>query len=162
MYTISIYSILKIEESVMKKIVISLLSLVLIINCSNNLRMKKEYPKIRKFSEWKSSRYHKVIQMKIGWYPYQQKELQRTNPSTWTVRNDSTISTGAAPIIILTYPDSDSTLWLNMDIDDALLGKLIKHSRMTEIPIKKPFENYLVEADCAKCHPTSKKYLIVE
>ena len=144
----------------MRIIYILIILIFIVFGCANKSKISDDYPKVRKFSEWKSIKYHKDIQMRIGWYPYQQQDIHKTKNSTWTINKDSTISAGASPVIILKYPDSTETLWLNMDIDNALLGKLIKHSLMTEIPVKKPFGDFLVEADCAKCHPTNKMHLI--
>ncbi len=66
---------------------------------------------------------------------------------------DSGSTDGQMPVLVLTYPDSGQSIILDLHMDDALLGNLLKHSLMTEVPIRRPFSDYLQEANCAKCHP---------
>lgn len=61
------------------------------------------------------------------------------------------------PVIILTYPDSTKSIYFGLDINNELLGRLIKQSLMTQKPITEPLSAFLKDADCSTCHPSDIK-----
>ncbi len=61
------------------------------------------------------------------------------------------------PMIMITYPEGNDTVWVQMSTKNDLLGKLIKHSLMTQVPIKRPYEEYFEQAQCSSCHPSDVK-----
>lgn len=99
--------------------------------------------------------YHEAIRLRVGWVPYSDAELNKTGKNEWViVRNEGTDKTGFVPLILLDYPDATTdSIWLDMDIDNELLGKLIKHSLITQEPIQRPFAEFFEVAKCSKCHP---------
>ena len=76
-------------------------------------------PRVRSFKEWKADYFHHPIEVKIGWYPYEEEK----------------------------------SIYFGMDIDNELLGRLIKQSLMTQQPITEPLTAFLEDADCSTCHP---------
>ncbi len=98
--------------------------------------------------------YHAPTRLEIGWVPYQEAKLVMTKKGEWkVVKNDETDKQSVMPMILLTYPEGTDSLWLDMDIDNALLGRLLKHTLMTQLPISRPFTEYFEIAKCSKCHP---------
>jgi hypothetical protein len=97
--------------------------------------------------------YHKPIELRIGWYPYDEVGMIKTGINTWKMVSDSCCKQGNIPILLIRNAESEETLWLNMDIDDALLGKLIKQSLMTEVPLSGPLSEFIEKTDCMTCHP---------
>jgi hypothetical protein len=84
-----------------------------------------------------------------------EQNMERTGAHTWSIsKPDSSDKAGMIPVIHISNFDTSESLWVYMDIDDALLGKLIKHSLMTEVPIEYPLKEYLQKADCMKCYPS--------
>jgi len=35
-------------------------------------------PRVRSFEEWKADYFHHPIEVKIGWYPYEEEEIIKT------------------------------------------------------------------------------------
>lgn len=105
------------------------------------------------------SAFHRPVSVQIGWFPYREHQLVRTSRDEWQVvkNEDGSAKTGAVPQILIRYPHSNDSLWVDMNIDNALLGKLIKHTIMTEAPIKRPFNEYMEVASCKGCHPSDIK-----
>jgi hypothetical protein len=52
---------------------------------------------------------------------------------------------------------SKDTIWIDMNTDTELLGRLVKHSLMTQEPIQRPYTNFFEVASCEKCHPAHVK-----
>jgi hypothetical protein len=102
------------------------------------------------------SAFHQPVSVQVGWFPYREHRLVRTGRDEWQVvkNEDGSAKTGAVPQILIRYPRSSDSLWVDMNIDNALLGKLIKHTIMTEAPITRPFSEYMEVASCSKCHPS--------
>ena len=113
--------------------------------------------KARRVSPNEVTSYHKQANMKIGWIPYKDLELKQTGKDNWVVIKSDSTKEGAIPVILLTYPESGDSIWLDMNTDNELLGRLMKHTLMTQIPITEPFGDYLVTASCSKCHPSEIK-----
>lgn len=120
------------------------LCLIVFISCSSEKSFVDETPRMRVFEEWKGSSFHKPIELKIGWFKYKENEIKEGKPNEWSISmEDSGTTFSASPILMLNYPDSADAIYFDMDIDDELLGKLIKRSLMTQIPIKRPFKEFL-------------------
>lgn len=137
----------------MKKLLIFTIILLMLLGC---MKSSKYQSRVRNIKPQTAQAYHKPIKLQIGWYPYEESKLQRTGQNEYRiVSEDSLNKKGAMPVIIMSYGDSSRALWIDMDTDEALLGKLLKHSLMTEIPVKWPYQQYFEKADCAKCHPSS-------
>ena len=102
--------------------------------------------------------YHPPVSIQVGWFPYEEDKLVRTGKNDWkVVKNTEGSNGGVIPQILIAYPNSTDSIWLDMNIDDALLGKLIKHTVMTQVPIERPFADYFELAKCSKCHPSHIK-----
>jgi hypothetical protein len=115
-------------------------------------------PRVRSFSEWKADYFHHPIEVKIGWYPYDEEVVIKTGKHQYSIqKSDTTEAAGSMPVIVLTYPDSTQSVYFGLDIDNELLGKLIKQSLMTQKPITEPLTGFLEEADCSTCHPSDIK-----
>lgn len=106
--------------------------------------------RIRSIPEMQATHHHRPVTLRVGWVPY----------TEWTESNaDGTASVADSvrfsemPVIFVAYPDSADGLWLDPSIDDALLGRLVKHSLMTQQPISRPFDEFLGRATCSPCHP---------
>ena len=105
------------------------------------------------------SSYHESVNMKIAWVPYEQNQtLVKTKKNEWkVVKGEEPNKIGNVPVILVTYPNSTDTIWIDMNTSNELLGKLVKHSLMTQEPIRRPFVEYFEEASCQKCHPSDVK-----
>jgi len=55
--------------------------------------------------------------------------------------------------MIIDYPETEESVMIDMAIDNKLLGKLIKHSAMTMVPISRPYTEFFEKAKCESCHP---------
>jgi hypothetical protein len=98
--------------------------------------------------------YHSPVSMRIAWFPYNDLTIKKRSDNDWVVvKNDSTAKKGAMPVILVDYLNGTDSVWINMNTDNETLGKLIKHTLMTEEPIKKPFASYFEISKCGKCHP---------
>ena len=143
----------------MRSVVLYIIIAGIIIGCSTSSKTDVQPIKIRKFKEWKAARFHKEVELKIGWYPYEKGNSQNVSSEEWVVSFEDSNDTidGYMPVIILRNAATNDSLSLGMDIDDALFGKLLKHTLMTQVPIKRPFKDYLKQADCSICHPSEIK-----
>lgn len=102
--------------------------------------------------------FHPEISVTVGWVPYQDQKLVRTGKNEWKmVKRENGGREGKAPVILVSYPKTRDSILLDMDITNELLGKLIKHSAITQEPIKRPFSAFFEEAQCKKCHPAHIK-----
>ncbi len=139
----------------MRSVIFYIILVVIIIGCSTSSKTNTQPVKIRKFKEWKAARFHEKVELKIGWYPYEKGSSEEVNSEEWAVsfKDSSGSIDGYMPVIILRNGNSNDSLSLGMDIDDEILGKLLKHTLMTQIPIQRPFKDYLAQADCSLCHP---------
>ncbi len=98
--------------------------------------------------------YHQAIEAQIAWFPYHDLTIKQRADGDWTVvKQDSTAKKGAMPVILIKYPESQDSVWIPMDTDNETLGKLIKHTLMTEEHITKPFASFFEISRCEKCHP---------
>jgi hypothetical protein len=129
-----------------------------VLYCSTSKNILDDTPKVRSFSEWKAEYFHHPIEVKIGWYPYGEESVVKTGKHQFSIqKSDSAFNSGSMPVIVLTYPDSTQSVYFGLDIDNELLGKLIKQSLMTQKPITEPLSAFLEDADCSTCHPADIK-----
>ena len=129
---------------------------VLVITCSSS----KQYMEPTRARQLKPSEvrgYHNPVEMKIAWFPYKELELKKTKENNWVMMESDTGRTSAIPVIMITYPTSNDSIWIDMNIKNELLGKLVKHTLMTQEPIYEPYGDYIANAKCSKCHPSNVK-----
>lgn len=132
---------------------ILLLIAFLVVNCSKTKELAADRSRLMSPDEITS--FHTDVSVTIGWIPYQDTKLVQTGNNEWKIMKREEVSEkGASPVIVVTYADSEDTILLDMNIKNELLGKLIKHSVMTQEPIKRPFTTFFDEAKCQKCHPS--------
>ncbi len=89
-------------------------------------------PRVRSFKEWKADYFYHPIEVKIGWYPYEEEELIKTGKHQYSIQKSDTPGTGSMSVIVFTYPDSTQSIYFGMDINYELLGRLIKQRLMTQ------------------------------
>ena len=97
--------------------------------------------------------YHDPMRLNIAWYPYEDLKMKQTKDHNWVVVKADSTHKSAIPVILITYPGKLDSVWVQMDMQNELLGKLIKHSLMTKEPIQEPFGEFFAVASCTKCHP---------
>ena len=138
---------------------VSILSLLFLAIVTIKCAAPKEVapPTAKQLSPSEISAYHKPIQMQIAWMPYKSLELKQTKKNNWVMVESDHPKESALPIIMVTYPATNDTVWVQMNTKNDLLGKLIKHSLMTQQPIKKPYKEYFEVAQCGSCHPSDVK-----
>jgi hypothetical protein len=111
-------------------------------------------PQMRQIKTSEAISYHQPMNIRIAWYPYENKVLKQTANNQWKVVPSDTTRKGAIPAILITYPNTSDSIWFEMDTRNATLGKLLKHSLMTQEPISRPLDEFLEVASCTKCHPS--------
>ena len=97
--------------------------------------------------------YHKELSLTIAWLPYQDQKLVKTSDDSWKVVYSDSGQVGNIPVILIRYPDSQDSIWLDMNTPNEVLGSVLKHSLMTQEAISYPLEDYIKSASCQKCHP---------
>lgn len=132
-----------------------LLLAIVTITCTTTNYLQPSRARQLKPSE--VSGYHNPVEMKIAWFPYQELEMKKTKDNNWVMIESDSIKGSAIPVIMITYPVTSDSIWIDMNIKSELLGKLIKHTLMTQIPIKEPYGEYLDNASCTHCHPSNIK-----
>jgi hypothetical protein len=132
-----------------------LLIAFVVVNCSRTKGLVLENSRTTSPAEIFS--YHSPMTVKVGWMPYQNHRIVKTGKNEWKiVESNDEVFQGNAPVILVTYESGDSIL-LDMNIENELLGKLVKHSAMTQMPISRPFNAYFENAKCQNCHPQYKE-----
>ena len=121
------------------------------ITCKSTLDLST--PKARQVKMSDVQGYHDPINLKVAWLPYRDMALKQTGENDWVIINDSTSKIGAIPMILVTYPESGDSVWIDMNTRSEELGKLIKHTLMTQQTIQEPYHNYLKVTKCGTCHP---------
>lgn len=137
------------------KLFIIIFASITVITCTSTKHMEPSKARQLKPSEVRG--YHKPIEMKIAWFPYEEIELKKTKENHWVMVNSDSAKSSAIPVIMVTYPDSNDSIWIDMNIKNEILGKLVKHTLMTQVPIFEPYGDYLEAAQCSKCHPSNIK-----
>ena len=127
---------------------------VIILTCTQTGELQPS--RVMQVQPSEVSAFHRPVSVQVGWFPYREYRLARTSRDEWQVvkNEDESTKTGVIPQLLIHYPHSGDSLWLDLNIDNALLGKLIKHTIMTEAPITRPFGTYMEVAACSKCHPS--------
>ena len=114
--------------------------------------------RIRQVRPADASGWHQPLTLQVGWFPYKEYSFEQTGKNDWrVVKDEEADKEGVIPEILVLHPGTSDSVWLSMNIDNALLGKLVKHTLMTEEPIFEPFDEYFEVAACAKCHPADVK-----
>lgn len=128
----------------------------IVTNCSKTQQVATDRSRMMQPSQISS--FHPEIKLAIGWMPYQDQKLVQTDRNEWRiVEHQDDDRAGAIPVLMVTYPESGDSILLDMNMENALLGKLIKHSAMTQMPIRRPFSTFFEEAQCQNCHPGDVK-----
>lgn len=135
----------------MKKLIAMLLSILMIVACTRTAT-KQETVSMRTVGP-KAVFFHQPMGLKIGWYPYEEAAKYELSEDVWKIVYSDTVRQGYIPVIIVNYTDESKTVWIDMGVDDAILGRLIKQSLMTQKPIRTPFNEYLKASACSTCHP---------
>jgi hypothetical protein len=139
-----------------KTLFFSVLIIFVVLNCSQYRELSQEESnRVRQIKPKEISSYHEPLKLEIAWLPYEEHRLVRTKKNEWKmVKNEDVRVKSNMPMILLTYPNSTDTIWFDMNVDNAMLGKLMKHSLMTQVPISRPFTEYVEVAKCGTCHPS--------
>ena len=131
---------------------------VLAVTCKQYKEVSASQPTTsRQLRPNEVARFHASLEIKIAWVPYEENQVVEFEDSQYIFKYDDGVKSGRAlPMIVIDHPYGDSIL-IEMDIDNELLGKLIKRSIMTQKPIERPFTKYFDEARCQSCHPSDIK-----
>jgi len=138
------------------KLVLAILALgVLALNC----KAPKEVPapKLRTLSPAEVTSYHMPVNMQVAWVPYENLEVKMDKNNNWVIVESKDPKKSVIPVMLITYPATGDSVWVQMDTRSDLLGQLIKHTLMTQKPITEPFDAYLADAACSSCHPADVK-----
>ena len=136
------------------KIFAILLTAIFILNCSAS-KNYMEPTRARQLQPSEVRGYHNPVELKIAWFPYKDLELKKTKENNWVMVESDSARSSTVPVIMITYPMSNDSIWIDMNIKNELLGKLIKHTLMTQVPITEPYGEYFANAKCSKCHPSN-------
>ena len=137
-------------------VIITLAALVLLmVNCESQRQLVPS--RSRQLKPKEVTAYHMPVEMKVAWVPYKNLELKQTKANNWVIVENEDGKTGAIPVMLITYPATGDSVWVQMDTRNELLGQLIKHSLMTQKPISEPYDQYLADAACSSCHPKDVK-----
>ena len=117
---------------------------ILVVTCSTT-KQPMDPMRARQLKPSEVRGYHNAVEMKIAWFPYEELVLKKTKENNWVMVDSDTGRVRAIPVII------------DMNIKNQLLGKLLKHTLMTQQPITEPFSEYFANAKCTKCHPSNVK-----
>ncbi len=116
-----------------------------------------EPTKVRQIRPSEVNGFHKPLEMQVAWFPYEDRELKLTGDNEWGVFETADQKAGQIPMILVRYPASGDSIWLDMNTENQMLGKLLKHSLITQVPIKRPFLDFFQDASCTNCHPSDVK-----
>lgn len=114
-------------------------------------------PTARQLDPQEIKTYHNPVLMQIAWMPYSNLELKQTKADNWVIVESDSAKQGVIPVMRLIYPATEDTVWVQMNTKNDLLGKLIKHTLMTQEPISEPYSAYFEKAKCESCHPAAVK-----
>ena len=90
----------------MKKYFILVVVSVTVLFCSAPKNVLDDTPRMRSFKQWKADYFHHPIEVKIGWYPYEEEELTKTGKHQYSIQKRDSTNSGSMPVIVFTYPDS--------------------------------------------------------
>jgi hypothetical protein len=124
------------------------------IGCSSGAKNTMANKVVKTVDTQHAEAVNQAVQLQVGWYPYSESELVQIGPNQYAVRKIASQSGKKQhPGIAVYYPSTGKTIWIDMDIDDATLGRLLKHSLMGDREIERPFRDFMQSSDCASCHP---------
>ena len=106
------------------KFFVFLLLAITVITCTTT-QSYMEPTRARQLKPTEVSSYHNAINMKIAWFTYKELELKKTKENNWVMVESDTARTSVVPVIMITYPNSNDSIWIDMNIKNQLLGKLI-------------------------------------
>lgn len=131
-----------------------LLILFIITNCSKKTSMTS-VEKVRTWKPEEVSSFHPTIDVQLGWVPYEDHKIVQTGDFEWKIVKEKNESDEEKkiPILFVKSANEAEPIMLEMNIDNELLGKLVKHSAITQQPIRRPFIEFFEEAKCQGCHP---------
>ncbi len=98
--------------------------------------------------------YHSPVEVSIAWIPYENRSVVRTSDDEWAVVKSDSAGKGSVPVILIKYPETGDTVYIEMNTRNEMLGQLMKHSLMTQEPIRQPYGEFIKTASCTKCHPS--------
>lgn len=125
----------------------------IVVNCSKTTQNLVQ-DRTRMMQPSQISSFHPEISITLGWVPYQDQKLVQTGRNEWKiVKHQEGDKARKVPVLVVNYPETKDSILLDMNIENELLGKLIKHSAITQEPIRRPFTTFFEEAKCQKCHP---------
>ena len=134
-----------------------LLIAFIITNCSQKTKIVPS-DTARTWRPQDVSSYHPPVSVKLGWVPYEDQKLVQTGDNEWKiVKNENPDPDKKIPILFVESAANQESIMIEMNIENELLGKLIKHSAITQQPIKRPFTQFFEEAKCQGCHPKDVK-----
>jgi len=126
---------------------------MLYFTCKTPVETVDTAPFIRQIKPNEVKSYHQPVQMRIAWFPYKNISVKQKADNEWVVLPTNDGKEGHVPVILVDYLNQTDSIWIEMDTDNETLGRLIKHTLMTEEPITKPYSSYFEYASCTRCHP---------
>jgi hypothetical protein len=51
--------------------------------------------------------FHKPVELRIAWYPYDKVKMEKTGDNVWKMASDSLTKEGNIPVLLVRHPDSD-------------------------------------------------------
>ena len=134
-----------------------LLIVFIVVNCSKR-SMQLTPDRTRTLKPNDITSFHPEITIKLGWVPYEDQKLIQTGKNEWKiVQHKPEDKAGKIPVLFVESPSAEEPILLDMNIENQLLGKLIKHSAITQQAIQRPFAKFFEEAKCQSCHPPEIK-----
>lgn len=129
----------------------------IVYNCSPSKEMVADRSRILQPSQ--ISTFHPAVSISVGWVPYEDQKLVRTGKNEWKIEQlkEGEGKSSSVPVLFIQNEGYQDTILLDMNIDNELLGRLIKHSVMTQQPIQRPFTTFFEYAKCESCHPEDIK-----
>ncbi len=123
----------------------------LIYNCSPSKYLVVDKSRTLKTNDISS--FHTSLSVTVGWIPYQDQKVIQTGKNEWKVVKSEEEEGSSLPMLVISYPETQDSLLLTMATENEVLGKLIKHSLMTQEQISTPYTDFFERAKCQKCHP---------
>ena len=142
----------------MRRIILFLAVAVLAVTCKQYTEMSTSQPTSKQLKPKEATAFHEPLSIRIAWVPYEENQIVAFEGNQYVFEyNDGLKSGRALPMIVIDHQNSSDSILIEMDIDNELLGRLIKRSIMTQKPIERPFTKYFEEAKCQSCHPSEIK-----
>lgn len=135
--------------------ILGIVTLLALVQCASSKQADTSvHDRVRQLKPDDIASYHEPVKMEIAWVPYTEHRLVMTKKNEWkVVRDEESDKHSAMPVILVTYPSTKDTIWFDMNMENETMGRLLKHTLMTQEPITRPFTEYFEVASCTKCHP---------